>query len=427
MSKFIIHGGARLEGEITVSGSKNAALPMLAATLLTNEICVVHNVPRIADVDQMLTILRSLGARVDWVADHSVRIDASQVDGREPDYKQIKKIRASVLLIGPLLARLKRVTIPHPGGCHIGARPIGVHIQALEDLGAVVRTDNQLYYITAERLRGKRIVLGEMSVTGTAVVVMAACLAEGTTEIRLAAAEPETTNLLGMLQGMGAKIGGIDSHTLVIEGMGQLHGVETTVIPDRLEAGTLAIAAAITRGDVTIHGFMHSHLDIFIKKLRDANVQLQILSDNSVRISRTTLLKAVNIRTDVYPGFPTDLQAPLAVLLTQANGTSLIFETMFEGRLNYFQELARMGATANILDAHRAAINGPTVLYGKSIESLDIRAGATLILAALIAHGRSEIDHIELIDRGYERIDEKLNALGAQIERIEEVVSAAME
>ena len=172
---------------------------------------------------------------------------------------------------------------------------------------------------------------------------------------------------------------------------------------------------------------MHSHLDIFIKKLRDANVQLQILSDNSVRISRTTLLKAVNIRTDVYPGFPTDLQAPLAVLLTQANGTSLIFETMFEGRLNYFQELARMGATANILDAHRAAINGPTVLYGKSIESLDIRAGATLILAALIAHGRSEIDHIELIDRGYERIDEKLNALGAQIERIEEVVSAAME
>ncbi|MBN2585253.1 UDP-N-acetylglucosamine 1-carboxyvinyltransferase [Patescibacteria group bacterium] len=420
MSKLLIEGGHSLAGEVVVSGSKNAALPIVAATLLTSEPCVVNNVPDIQDIHTLSRILESLGSTANF-SNNRLTVDGSKVDGRDPDFILVRKIRASVLILGPLLARFKKIKVTHPGGCHIGARPIEVHLKAFQALGATIRSDEQFYYIEAPELVGTKIVLGEMSVTGTENIIMAAVLARGTTEIRLAAAEPEVNNLVECLNKMGAKISGIGTHTLVIEGVERLHGAELTVIPDRLEAGTFAVAAAVAHGDVLIKGYVHDHLDIFTEKLRDANVQFDLIGTDQIHIHRTTQIKPVDIRTDIFPGFPTDLQAPFGILLTQAVGTSKIYETMYDGRLNYFVELAKMGATANVLDPHRAIVSGPTPLHGKEIESLDIRAGATLVLAALIADGKSTISRAELINRGYERIADKLRALGAKIEQIEEV------
>jgi len=419
MSKFIIEGGHSLKGTIQISGAKNAALPILAATLLTDEKCTICNVPDICDIHTLTEILISLGSQVSDFSNHKLTIDNNQVDGRDPDFVKVKKIRASILILGPLLAKFKKIKVTHPGGCHIGARPIDVHLKAFEALGAKIRSDDQFHYIEADELKGARIVLDEMSVTGTENIIMAAVLAKGKSEIRLAAAEPEIINLIECLNKMGAKIIGAGSHTLYIEGVDKLHGAELEIIPDRLEAGTFAIAAAVAHGEVLIKGYRQNHLDIFTKKLRDANVKFELLDNDQIKISRTTQIKPVDIRTDIYPGFPTDLQAPFAVLMTQANGTSKIFETMYDGRLNYLKELAKMGAIIDILDSHRAVVSGPSVLYGKEIDSLDIRAGATLILAALIAQGRSIIDQADIIDRGYEKIDVKLTSLGAKIERME--------
>jgi len=424
MTKLVIEGGHSLTGEVTVSGSKNAALPILAATLLTSEPCVINNMPDINDIHTLSQILESLGSVASF-SNNRLTIDGSKVDGRDPDFVLVRKIRASVLILGPLLARFKKVKVTHPGGCHIGARPIDIHLKAFQALGASVRSDDQFYYIEAPELIGAKIVMGEFTVTGTENVIMAAVLAKGTTEIRLASAEPEVTNLAECLNKMGAKISGIGTHTLIIEGVEKLHGAELTVIPDRLEAGTFAIAAAVAHGDVLINGYVHDHLDLFTEKLRDANVKFDLIGTDQIRVHRTIQIKPVDIRTNSYPGFPTDLQAPFAVLMTQAMGVSKIYETIFDGRLNYLVELAKMGATADILDPHRAIVSGPTPLHGKEIESLDIRAGATLVLAALIADGKSTISRAELIDRGYEKIVDKFKALGAKIERIEEIAPEA--
>lgn len=418
MSQFIIDGGYALQGEVKISGSKNAALPILASTLLTSDVCTIANVPEIQDIQTLSQILISLGCKISRSTAGEMIVDSSKVTGEDPDFHLIKKIRASVLISGPLLARFKKVKVTHPGGCHIGARPINVHLKALSALGAKVSIEDQFYVIEAEELVGNLVVLDEMSVTATENVIMAAVLAKGTTEIRLASAEPEVTNLIECLNLMGAKISGAGSHVLIIEGVDKLHGAQLTIIPDRLEAGTLAIAAAITHGNVIINGYRPEHLDIFTSKLKDANVQFKIIPPEQLHISKTTSIKPTDIRTDIYPGFPTDLQAPFAILMTQANGNSKIFETLYDGRLSYLQELAKMGVATTILDPHRAIIMGPAVLYGKEINSLDIRAGATLILAALIAHGRSVINNAEIIDRGYEDIDGKLRKLGAKIERI---------
>lgn len=418
MSQFIIDGGYALQGEVKISGSKNAALPILASTLLTSDICTIANVPEIQDIQTLSQILISLGCKVSRSTTGEVIVDSSAVTSQDPDFHLIKRIRASVLISGPLLARFKKVKVTHPGGCHIGARPIDVHLKALSALGAKVSIEDQFYVIEAEELIGNLVVLDEMSVTATENIIMAAVLASGTTEIRLASAEPEVTNLIECLNLMGAKISGAGSHVLIIEGVDKLHGAQLTIIPDRLEAGTLAIAAAITHGNVIINGYRPEHLDIFTSKLKDANVQFKIISPEQLHISKTTSIKPTDIRTDIYPGFPTDLQAPFAILMTQANGNSKIFETLYDGRLSYLQELAKMGVATTILDPHRAIIMGPAVLYGKEINSLDIRAGATLILAALIANGRSVINNAEIIDRGYEDIDGKLRKLGAKIERI---------
>ena len=417
MSKFVITGGNALSGEVRVSGAKNAALPILASALLTSETLIINNVPDIQDIRTMSEILQSLGCISDF-SNHKLIINSSKVDGRDPDFVKVKQIRASVLILGPLLARFNKVKVTHPGGCHIGARPIDAHLKAFEVLGATVRSDDQFYYVETLGLKGTKVVLDELSVTTTENAIMAAVLTPGITEIRLAAAEPEISNLIDCLNQMGAKIKGASTHILVIEGVEKLHGAEVTVIPDRIEAGTFAVAAAVMHGDVLINGYVQDHLDLVTNKLLAANVKIQLMANNIARIARTTQLRAVDIRTDIYPGFPTDLQAPFAVLLTQAAGNSKIYETMYESRLNYLQELAKMGASTQILNPHEAIVLGPTPLMGKEITSLDIRAGATLILAALTAQGISVITNAEMIDRGYENIEGKLRNLGAEIERM---------
>lgn len=418
MAKLIIEGGHRLTGEVTVSGSKNAVLPILAAALLADGECLIENAPNLSDVETLGDILRGLGAQVTRTHNTLV-VNASKVSECRPDPALVGNLRGSILVMGPLLARLGCVTVPHPGGDRIGPRPIDTHLKALEGLGAKTRIEGSFYHLESARLKGNKVVLDELSVTATENLLMASVLATGVTEIRLAAAEPEVVNLAEFLKSMGAKIEGEGTHTIRVEGVEKLNGGRVRIMPDRLEAATLAVAAAVTQGDVLIHGFMTDHLDAVVNKLREANVSFESEGEN-LKVTQRSFLRALNIRTDIYPGFPTDLQAPFAVLLTQAAGTSLIFETLYAGRLNYGLELLKMGANITLLDQHRLQIVGPTPLQAKEIDSLDIRAGATLVLASLIASGRSSIGGFELVDRGYERIDEKLQRLGAKLRRVEE-------
>lgn len=418
MEKLIIKGPCRLNGQITVSGSKNAALPILAATILAKGIFVIENVPMIIDIKHLLSILEDLGARTTLV-DNVCTIDTTNVSSFEPDARKVKHIRASILLLGPLLARFKNAKIAHPGGCFIGARPVGTHFEALESLGAVLKEDSDSYFLTTKKLIGSRITLNEISVTATENLLMAAVLAEGTTEIRLAATEPHVVDLCYFLVAMGAKISGIGSHTLKIDGVKKLDPIKYRICFDQIEAGTFAIAAAASRGTVTIKGFVENDQDILIKLLQQANVNITIDDHHTATIRPSTAYHAITkIRTDIYPNFPSDLQAPMGVLMTQANGTSTILETMFEGRLNYVNELNKMGADCVIKNSHEATITGPTPLFGTTIESFDLRAGATLLIASFIAEGESVIEKAEIIDRGYERIDERFNALGANIKRV---------
>ncbi|MFA6908632.1 MAG: UDP-N-acetylglucosamine 1-carboxyvinyltransferase [Patescibacteria group bacterium] len=420
MEYFSITGGTSLNGDIAVSGAKNAALKLLSAALLTKETCVLHNVPDIADVRSMIKLLQLLGAKVEYTQ-HTVTVTAEDITD-VLDYQLVKHMRASIVLIGPLVARIGRAVLPLPGGCLIGARPIDTHVNAFTQMGIKVEYNGDLYTFTRDAFRGSRVILDEMSVTATENILIAACLAPGHTEIRLAACEPEIADLARFLISMGAKIDGIDTSTLRIQGVKSLHGTEHTLIPDRIEAGTFAIAAAVSRGTVNIHGVIPDHLDAVLNTLSQANVRYEFTQESgefqTMHILPTTIFEPVSIATRPHPGFPTDLQAPLSVLMTQANGTSKIFETMYDGRLGYIQELHRMGANAEILDSHTALVSGPTALYGKRITSLDIRAGATLLIAAIIANGESQLEHIERIDRGYERIEDRLNALGAKIKRL---------
>lgn len=417
MEKFIINGPCSLNGEIHVSGSKNAALPILAATILAKGKFVISNVPMITDIEHLLAILEGLGAKVS-LKDNVCEIDTTSISSFEPDAKKVRNIRASILLLGPLLTRFKEVVIAHPGGCFIGARPVSTHMEALTQLGAKEIHNKDSYHLKTTGLTGTKIVLNEFSVTGTENLIMAAVLAKGVTEIRLAATEPHVVDLCNFLVTMGAKITGICSHNLTITGVAELKPVRYTIIADQIEAGTFAIAAAASRGNVKIHGFIEDHHEMFLGKLREANVIYSFPKKDVLEISRSTHFNPVNIRTDIYPGFPTDLQAPFGVLMTQAEGSSTIYETMFEGRLNYLNELNKMGADCIIRNAHEATITGPTPLFGTNIEGLDLRAGATLLIASFIAQGESVIEGAEIIDRGYEKIDERLNALGAKIKRI---------
>lgn len=416
-SKLIIRGGLPLNGEIPVRGMKNAVTPILAATLLVPGRCLLHNVPRLSDVDRMLDILRSLGSKVEWLGEHDLAVDTRQADIASIDAKTVKSMRSSILFLGPLLARFRRVDLPEPGGCIIGNRPIDTHLMALEALGAVIEKEDNIYHLTASGLKGAVIVLPEFSVTATENAVMAAVTAEGRTVIRLAAAEPHVEDMCRFLNAAGARISGAGTHTLTIDGVKKLEAVEHTIIPDQIEVGTFAVLGALTKGEVRLTGVASEHLDIILIMLKKAGVKFEI-DGRSLTVGSQSSLQAFKLQSMPYPGFPTDLQAPFGVLATQCAGTSLIHDPLYEGRLGYVNELIKMGANAVICDPHRVLISGPTPLYGTEIRGLDLRAGATLIIAGLLARGETILHGAEVVDRGYEKLAERLQAVGADITRV---------
>lgn len=418
MSKFIINGGKKLNGAWRVQGMKNAATPILAATLLTRAECVIHNIPRISDFDHMLALAQSLGAACSWDDEHTLRICTLAVKTSDMDYLLTKRMRSSVLFLGPLLALAGRVKMPEPGGCNLGNRPLDSHFAAFRSLGATIEFTDKYYTIAGDKLQGAKVKLKEKSVTATENVLMAAVIIPGRTVIRNAAQEPHVTSLGKMLAAMGANIKGIGTDTLEIHGVAKLSGVEWTVIPDQLEVGTMAVLAALTGSEVRIGPVVSADMAIVKDKLKEAGVAISEDGD-AWRLSGANQLRAFRLDTAPYPGFPTDLQAPFAVLATQAKGESIIHDPLYENRLGYIKELTKMGAAGEILDAHTARIDGPTPLHGEVIRSLDIRAGATLLIAGLLAAGETVINEAEIIDRGYEKIDERLRALGADIQRVE--------
>lgn len=415
MSQFIIQGGVKLKGDVEIGGMKNAATPIIAASLLTDEECLLERVPRISDVEKMLEIVKSLGVRAEWVGEHTVSLKADKINLPNLDKKMFKSMRSSVLFLAPLLVRFKEADLPEPGGCIIGNRPLDTHFYVLQELGAVIERKNDLYHLKVNQFKGREVVLPEMSVTGTENALMAAVLADGETVIKLAAAEPHVQDLCNFLVAMGASIEGIGTHTLRIKGVEKLHGVKYTIIPDQIEIGTFAVAAAATHGEISIHPVVPEHLDKILSVFSAIGVNWEIKGD-VLFIHHSHPLKSFKLQTLPYPGFPTDLQAPFGVLATQCQGTSLIHDPMYEGRLGYINELIKMGANAVVCDPHRVLITGPTPLYGQEIKSFDLRAGATLLIAGLLAEGETILNEAQMVFRGYEAIDKKLQQLGVQIE-----------
>ena len=419
MDKMIIRGGVRLAGEVSVSGSKNASLPILMAALLTDEPVVIRNVPRLRDVATALALLRGLGVESRWTGEHEIELCAARVTSHEAPYEMVKTMRASFVVLGPLLARTGRARVSTPGGCAIGARPVNLHISGIRSLGARVQLRHGYVEAHAERLSGARIWLDTPSVGATENIMMAAVRARGRTQIENAAREPEVQDLARFLAAMGAKIEGAGSHVIEIEGVERLRGAEHAVIADRIEAGSLAIAAAITGGDVTIRHAPNEQLDAVLSKLREMGVALAV-EDDTLRVSAgASALRPVELRTLPYPGFPTDLQAQMMALVTQAAGTSVITETIFENRFMHALELMRMGADI-VMKGPTAVVRGGARLQGAPVMATDLRASMSLILAGLAAENTTEISRVYHLDRGYEALDSKLASLGARIERVNE-------
>jgi UDP-N-acetylglucosamine 1-carboxyvinyltransferase len=418
MESFVIKGGVPLRGEVEISGAKNAVLPIMAATLLTDEPCVIRRVPQLSDVEFMGEILTSLGAEVKREGS-TVTVRAAQAKGLG-DYELIRKMRGSVCILGPLLGRCGQAVVSLPGGCVIGARPIDLHLKGLEALGAKIRVDGGYVHARVKELKGAELFLGGRcgpTVLGTANVMMAAALAKGVTVIGSAACEPEVVDLANFLNRMGAKITGAGSPTVRITGVKHLHGAEHEVIPDRIEAATFAVAAAASRGEVTIRGARADHMQAVLDKLREAGVTVE-RDGAALRISRRGRLKPVDITTLPYAGFPTDMQAQMMVLMTLTPGISIITERIFESRFMHVSELARLGADIAI-EGPSAIVKGGKPLSGAQVMASDLRASAALIIAGLAARGATQVNRVYHIDRGYERIDEKLRRLGARIERLE--------
>lgn len=416
MDKIVIYGGKRLEGEVRVSGSKNAALPILASSLLTNGWNIFHNVPDLVDIRTIKKLLKSLGAEIE--EGKALRINAGEIDNSEASYELVKTMRASILVLGPLVARKGVARVSLPGGCAIGARPVNLHIKALEDLGAKITLHDGYIEAKASRLKGTTIYFDIPTVTGTENIMMAACLAKGTTILENAAREPEIVNLAEVLCGMGAKISGVGTDLIRIDGVDSLHPVEATVIPDRIEAGTFMIASGITGGDIKILGCNTGHLDALITKLSDTGMDISII-DGGIRAVGRGKIKSTNIKTIPYPGFPTDLQAQMMAFMTVGDGLSVITETVFENRFMHVSELIRMGADI-LIEGNSAIIRGVSGLRGAPVMATDLRASASLILAGLAAEGKTELSRIYHIDRGYHKIEEKLASLGANIKRVKE-------
>jgi UDP-N-acetylglucosamine 1-carboxyvinyltransferase len=418
MDKFVISGGTRLNGRIAVNGSKNSALPALAAALLTEEPVVLRRIPRVRDIRTMQRLLVDIGSAVEVDGD-AVRLHTPQIVCPEAPYELVKTMRASSLVLGPLVARSGRARVSLPGGCAIGARPINMHIFGLERLGARIQQSHG--YIEAEApegLRGARVHFDRITVTGTEDMMMAAVLAKGETVLTNCAREPEVLDLANLLSAMGARIAGAGTSTIVIQGVDSLHGTEHTIIPDRIEAGTFLIAGTVTGGDVTVTGCEPEHQAALVAKLQQAGANVTQPDATSLRVSGDGVLRSVDMTTEEYPGFATDLQAQYMALMTQADGIALIVETIFENRFMHAQELVRMGANIR-LDGKQAIVAGRHRLSGAGVIASDLRASASLVLAALVAKGDTVIDRVYHIDRGYEKIENKLAGIGARIRRVE--------
>jgi UDP-N-acetylglucosamine 1-carboxyvinyltransferase len=420
VDKIIIQGGKSLTGEVTVSGSKNAALPVLVSSLLTPEPCAYQGIPRLADIRTTLKLLSGLGVKVDhrrWIegAD-TLTLQADRIDKFEAPYDLVKTMRASFLVLGPLLARFGEARVSTPGGCAIGARPINLHLKGLEAMGASIEQTHGYIEATAAKLRGAKIYLDLPSVGATENLMMAASLAEGTTLIENAAKEPEIEDLATALNEMGAKVKGAGSDIIQIDGVDTLRGTQHKIIPDRIEAGSFVIAAAVSGGDVLIRGARADHLEAFLIKLKEAGVILTT-DDSGIRVQRNGKIKSVDITTLPYPGFPTDLQAQMMVLMAVADGVSVVTETIFENRFMHAQELDRMGAQIQ-LEGNRAVVRGVRELSGAPVMASDLRASVALVLAGLVANGTTEVSRVYHLDRGYEQIERKLSFLGGQIVRV---------
>ncbi len=418
MDKFVIQGGRPLNGIIPTSGSKNSALPALAAALLTDEKVVLKRVPRVRDIRTMERLLQDIGSYI-TVEDEQVTLETPSIVSPEAPYELVKTMRASSLVLGPLVARAGRARVSLPGGCAIGARPINEHLSGLELLGAKISQEHgYVEAIAPDGLKGTRVVFGRVTVTGTEDILMAAVLAQGETIIENAAREPEVVDLAALLLKMGAKIEGAGTSVIRIEGVAKLGGAEHEIIADRIEAGTFVIAGAITGGDVTVTGCVADHLGALTAKLARAGVRVIQPDATTLHVLPGGALHAVDMATEEYPGFATDLQAQYMALMTQAAGISIIKETIFENRFMHAQELMRMGANIR-LDGREAIVAGRSALSGAGVIASDLRASASLVLAALVAKGETVIDRVYHIDRGYERIEDKLAAVGAEIRRVE--------
>jgi UDP-N-acetylglucosamine 1-carboxyvinyltransferase len=420
MDKILIQGGRRLEGEVFASGSKNAALPVLISSLLTAEPCVYKRVPNLADIHTTLKLLARLGVKVDkqsWITEcGDICLQADRLSGFEAPYDLVKTMRASFLVLGPLLARFGEARVSTPGGCAIGTRPVNLHLKGLVEMGASIEQVHGYVEAKAKRLRGAKIYLDLPSVGATENLMMAATLAEGTTIIENAAKEPEIEDLSAVLNSMGGKISGAGSDIIQIDGVNALHGTSHRVIADRIEAASFVIAGALTGGEVVVKGACPGHLDAFLCKVREAGVAVASDSD-TVRVRRNSNIKSVDVTTLPYPGFPTDLQAQMMVLMAVADGVSVITETIFENRYMHAQELDRMGADIR-LEGNRAIVRGVNELSGAPVMATDLRASVSLVLAGLVANGQTEVSRVYHLDRGYEHIENKLSGLGAEIRRV---------
>ena len=417
MDKLQVAGGRTLEGEVRVSGAKNAALPILAATLLASEPVAIGNVPHLQDVTTMIELLGRMGATVTVDERMNIEVDASTVRQPVAPYDLVKTMRASILVLGPLLARFGQADVSLPGGCAIGARPVNIHVAGLQAMGAEISIENGYIRARASRLRGARLVLDTVTVTGTENLMMAATLADGQTVIENAAREPEVIDLADCLNALGAKVRGAGTDTIVIDGVERLHGGSHRVLPDRIEAGTYLVAGAITSGRVHLKQVAPAHLDAVLAKLREAGATVTSGADWIELDMRGRRPRAVDLRTAPYPAFPTDMQAQFAALDTVADGVGTIIETIFENRFMHMLEMRRLGAEIR-LEGNTAIIKGVPKLQAAPVMATDLRASASLVLAGLVAEGRTVIDRIYHIDRGYEAIEEKLSALGADIRRI---------
>ncbi|GMQ55912.1 UDP-N-acetylglucosamine 1-carboxyvinyltransferase [Vallitalea sediminicola] len=424
MEQLVIKGNTRLTGEVFISGAKNAALAILPAAILANDVCIIENVPCVKDIKVLLQSMEQLGVLVEYIDEHKIKVDTRNIHNLKVDYDYIKKIRASYYLLGALLGKYREAEVALPGGCNIGSRPIDQHIKGFEALGAKVEVQHGIIEATADNLIGTNIFLDMSSVGATINIMLAAVLAEGTTVIENAAKEPHIVDVANFLNSMGAKIKGAGTDVIKIAGVEELHGTEYMIIPDQIEAGTYMIAGAITGGDVTVTNIIPKHMEAISAKLIEMGAVIEEY-DEAIRVKANEPLKNIHVKTLPYPGFPTDMQPQMTALLSKTSGTSIMTESIFESRFSYTDELNRMGANIKV-EGNTAVVEGVKQLTGAEVAAPDLRAGAGLILAALAAKGETVITSVEFVDRGYEHIEHKLANLGADIFRVAEKADKSM-